>query len=265
MAKGGAAPAKGKQAKAGGALRKCPACGTEAVYPAGPVPCKVCGTIVPPLGAAPPSVPPALAATPPAAWQGVPAQPPADGPTALAIISLVCGILAAMTLWVLPLCLLLGGIAIVTGIVAATQQDGSPGTKLMAGFGIGLGALAILVMWWAFAYVDDGGSSVYISSGDDTSNDGGSGSGGGGGDGGDGGSSGGSGGSSGEGGGSGDSGDSGDSGGSGDTGDTGGDSGGSGGGGDTAGGGASDSEAPAPVAMLVGLGLLGAAAWRRRA
>lgn len=238
----------------------CPACGTVGSFgPRSRLQCKVCGTAIPDRGVEAPAVEAPLAA-PPAPTPVAVLVPPREPPTALAIVALVAGILALVTLWVLPVCILFGLAAIVCGIIALSQEGGDGGARAMAGVGLALGVLALLLMWWAFAvFADDSGSSVYIDNGGGSSgsvedNDSG-GSGGGG-------SSGGGGGGSGDSGG----GDSGDSGGS--SGGGGGDSGGSGGGGgvDVETGVDSDTNSsPAPVALLVGLGLLGAAAWRRRA
>lgn len=236
----------------------CPACGTVAAYKLGvPAACKVCGTAIPdPDALAPVMVTPA-APLPPST---VPQAPRGEPPTALAVVALVSGILSLVTLWVLPACLVLAAAAIVCGIIALGRHEDDPGVQAMSGIGIGLAVLGLVLMWWAFTFIDEGsGSSVYVdSSGDDDSGSSSSN---------DGGGSGGDGGSSGDGGGgSGDSG--GDTGGS--SGDAGGDTGGSGGASTDSGGldtgvDTGDTTAPAPVAVMVGLGLLGAAAWRRRA
>ena len=222
----------------------CPACGTVGSFRPGAAPqCKVCGTAIPDPDA-PAPVAPQVAPVPQAAG----APPPREGPpTALAIVALVAGIVAVATLWVFPVCLVAALTALACGIIALSRGSGDSGAQAMAGIGVGLAALALLLTWWAFAVFadNDGGSSVYVDnggSGGGQPDDGGSGSsgGGGGGSGGDGGDSGGS--------------------------SGGGDSGGSGGGG--GGGGAVDADtdvsAPAPVAGLLGLGLLAFAAWRRR-
>jgi hypothetical protein len=240
-------------AKAGRPQRlTCPACGTVGSFRASDaLVCKVCGTPVgaagPPAGQAPPPPP------------SVPRQMPrGEPPTALAAISLACGILAFLTLWVTPVSVLLFVAALACGIAALARHEDDTGVQVMAGIGVGLAILALILTWWAWMLFgfDDGGSSVEFSSSGETQDSGSGGGNGGGGSGGDGGG----GGSGGQGGGDGGSG--GDDTGASDGGSGASDSGGGGEIGVDAGG---DVESPMPVALLSGLGLLAAAAWRRRA
>lgn len=218
-----------------GEKHACPACGTVGTFrPDEPKVCKVCGTMM--------DAPPRASRAPVAAAVVVPGS---DGPSGLAIAALVCGVLALVTFWVLPLSLLIAIAAIVLGAVSLSGDRGDSGAQAMGGIAIGLGLLALLLTWWVWAmWSADGGSSYTYEDGGSSAeveDDGGSGSGGGGGGGGSGG-------------------DGGGSGGGGEVGGGGGSGGGGGGGVDAGGQGA-----PAPAALLVGLGLLGLAAWRRRA
>ena len=223
--------AKVAATKARSQRHTCPACGTDGSFRAGqPLVCKVCGTSV---GGDPPGPLAPLLSTPPSTSFAAPARD--EPPTALAAVALACAILAFMTLWVQPVSFFLILAAIICGIVALTRHEGDAGVQVMAGIGVGLAGLALLLIWFVCVGLGgcnggSSGSSAEFSS-SSNSTEGGSGGNDGGGSGGNGG------GSSGDGGG------------------------GSGGGVDAGG----DVAAPMPVGVLGGLGLLAAAAWRRRA
>ena len=250
----------------------CTECGKVGLFqPGEDVVCRGCGrpadvpvqaTVLEPgtLGTRPPGT----TALPAAPVVMVPVQD--EPPTALAAAALVAGILAASSIWVLPICILFAVAAIACGLVALSRHDGDTGVLVMALVGVGLAvvALSLALFLWPFL-TSDGSSYESGGSGSQSSDGSGGGGSGGGGDGGGSGGDGGDGGSSGGGGG-----DGGGSGGGGDGGGGGGGSGGGGGGGggvgvDAGGGADTDVDAPAPVALLVGALLLGLAAWRRRA
>ncbi|MEA3136512.1 MAG: hypothetical protein QOC71_793 [Thermoplasmata archaeon] len=224
----------------------CPACGKVSLFTTGQVmQCKSCGhyaTDDEPLVPVP-------------AFETLPPTPPQparreDAPTGLAIGALVCGLAAAAGLWVFPVALLLAIAAIALGAVALSQNEpDDAGVQVMSIIGIVAGGLVLLfafVLWPFFIYDDGGSSYTYYDGGSSTTVENDSGSSGGGGSG----SSSGGTQSSGSGGGGGGSSGAG---------------GGSGGGGGGGGGGSPSVGAPAPAGLLVGAGLVGLAAWRRRA
>jgi hypothetical protein len=224
--------------------RTCPSCGKVGYYPAGQATtCKQCGAALD--GPAPPPAP--VAAMPP---QPAPARKE-EPPLGFAIGALVCGLASLAAMWVFPVTLLLGVAAIVLGSLALSRHGGDTGVQLMSIVGIVAGSLAVLfaflVLPWLYAgsgssYSYEGGGSSSETTVENGSGGGGGSSGGGGGGGG---------------------------GGSGDDGGGGGGGGSSGGGGGAGGtvdvGGDTSVDSPMPVGPLVGLGALGAAAWRRRA
>jgi hypothetical protein len=264
------AAASGKKPKGDGRqVRRtrytCPTCGNVALFSTGEVmQCPACGhyasddePLVPVeagLATPAPAAPSALSAAP-----GSPTQRP-EPPLGLAIGALACGLVAAMSLWVFPLSLLLAIAAIALGATALSRHEDDAGVQVMSIIGIVIGGLVLLFAFvlWPFFIYDDGGSSYTYYEGGSSNNveveNNGGGSGGGGGSSGDGGSSGG--GSEPSGGGSGGAGDGGGS---------------SGGGGGGAGGGSpsvgvdTGTDAPAPAGLLVAGLLVSLAAWRRRA
>jgi uncharacterized protein (DUF983 family) len=238
----------------------CPTCGKVNVFTTGQVMrCRACGTYA---GEADPTEPAAfpLDTTPPAPTPAAAAAatPGRDPPIGLAVGALACGLASALVIWVFPISLLLAIAAVALGTTALSRSEDDAGVQVMSIIGIVVAGLVLLFafVFWPFFLYDDGGSSyTYYDGGSSTTVENDDGSSGGGGSGG--------------GGGGGSSSDTGDSGGSSGGGGGDGGGGGSGGGGGGAvsvgGGGDSSQDSPAPIGVLVGAGLLGLAAWRRRA
>lgn len=228
--------------------RTCAKCGKVGYYPAGQAAaCKQCGAPLDAPGAEPAG--PAAAAAP-TAWEPLAGQPPQpqpataatqEPPLGFAVGALACGLASLASVWVFPMALLLGVGAIALGSVALSRHSGDTGVQLMSIIGIVAGSLGLLfalfLMPWL--YYESGSSYSYEGGGsgsETTYEEQGSGGGGGGSSGGGGGGAEGGGGSS-----------------------------GGGGGGGAEVGVDTSVDSPLPVGLLMGLGILLAAAWRRRA